>query len=150
MSRSQRLTFLMIAVVIAIVAAVALTAGSDDGEQQASQPASETSTPTATNMPDDARDEPESTPTPTPTPPPPPLLRAGRVEELRVDQGEAVRFRARSDEAEEIHVHGYDLTKDVEAGQTVTMSFKADLTGIFEIEFEHAGEEIAQLRVDPK
>jgi hypothetical protein len=146
MSRSQRLTFLMIAVVIAIVAAVALTAGSDDGEQQASQPASETSTPPATNRPDDAGDEPEFTP----TPPPPPLLRAGRLEKLRVDQGETVGFRARSDEAEEIHVHGYDLTKDVEAGQTVTMSFKADLTGIFEIEFEHAGEEIAQLRVDPK
>jgi hypothetical protein len=150
MSRSQRLAFLVIAAVIAIVAAVGLTAGGDADEQQASQPASETSTPTATNTPDDPRDEPESTPTPTPTPPPPPLLRAGRVEELRVDQGETVRFRARSDEAEEIHVHGYDLTKDVDAGQTVTMSFKADLTGIFEIEFEHAGEEIAQLRVDPK
>ena len=150
MSRSQRLTFLVIATVIAVVAVVVLTAGSDDGEQQASQPASETSTPAATNTPDDAGDEPESTPTPKPTPPPPPLLRAGRVEKLRVDQGETVRFRARSDEAEEIHVHGYDLTTDVDAGQTATMSFKADLAGIFEIEFEHAGEEIAQLRVDPK
>jgi hypothetical protein len=47
-------------------------------------------------------------------------------------------------------VHGYDLTKNVAAGQTVTMSFKAGITGIFEIEFEHAREEIAQLRVDPK
>src|SRR5215207_6478536 len=60
------------------------------------------------------------------------MLRAGRVAKLRVDRGETVRFRARSDVPEEIHVHGYDLTKDVEPGKPVSMSFKADITGIFE------------------
>ena len=30
------------------------------------------------------------------------------------------------------------------------MSFKASITGIFEIEFEGSAEQIAELRVDPK
>ena len=55
----------------------------------------------------------------------------------------------RSDVSDEVHVHGYDLMKDVEAGQTVTFSFPADITGIFEIELEGAGKQIAELRVDP-
>jgi hypothetical protein len=61
-----------------------------------------------------------------------------------------VRFRVRSPVAEEVHVHTYDIAKDLEPGKTVTVSFKADITGIFEIEFEHSHEQIAQLRVDPK
>ena len=61
-----------------------------------------------------------------------------------------MRFRVHSDVPEEVHVHGYDIPKDIEAGQTITVSFKATITGIFEIEFEHSGEQIAELRVDPK
>jgi hypothetical protein len=55
----------------------------------------------------------------------------------------------RSSVADEVHVHGYDLMKDVEPGKTVTFSFPADITGIFEVELEGAGKQIAQLRVDP-
>ena len=46
-------------------------------------------------------------------------------------------------------MHGYDLTTDVPAGKTITMSFKATITGIFEIEFEDAGKELGKLTVDP-
>ena len=56
----------------------------------------------------------------------------------------------RNDEPEEIHVHGYDLEKEVEPGKTAQVSFKATITGIFEIEFHGSGEQIAELRVDPK
>jgi len=152
MSRNQRLSFLGIAAVIAVVAIVAFAVGggSDETSGDSSSPAAqETSTPTATPSADDA----ESTPTPTPTATPepqPPLLRAGKVADLRVTQGETVRFRVRSDEADEVHVHGYDLMKDVEPGQTATMSFKATITGIFEIELEHSAQQIAELRVDPR
>ena len=38
---------------------------------------------------------------------------------------------------------------DVEPGKTVMFDFEADITGIFEIELEDRGEQIAQLRVDP-
>ena len=147
MSRAQRLTFLAIAAVIAVLAVVLI-----DGSENDTDTGQETSQTTPTSTPDepdpDATDTPEATPTPTPEPPP--LLQGGEVTKLRYTEGETVRFRVTSDEAEEVHVHGYDIAKDIPAGGTVTVSFKADITGIFEIEYEHAGEQIGQLRVDPK
>jgi hypothetical protein len=38
----------------------------------------------------------------------------------------------------------------VPAGKTVNVSFKASITGIFEIELHGSGEQIASLRVEPK
>ena len=90
------------------------------------------------------------TPEPTPTPkPPPPLVTPGKVAQLRFTEGQTIRFRVRADMTDHVHVHGYDLMKDVEPGETVTFSFPATITGIFEVELEDAGEEIARLRVDP-
>lgn len=73
----------------------------------------------------------------------------GGVEELEYDAGEQVRFRVRSDVAEEIHVHGYELTKDVPAGGSVSFSFPAEIEGIFEVELEGRAEQIVELRVNP-
>jgi hypothetical protein len=148
-SRSQRLTFLAIAAVIAIGAVIILSTASGNDEQEAGTNAQATATPAATDTgaPDANATE---TPTPTPTPrPEPPLVKPGNVTKLRFKQGETVRFRVRADVADHVHVHGYDLMKDVEPGKTVTISFPAEITGIFEIELEDAGEQIAQLRVDP-
>ena len=146
MSRAQRLTFLAIAAAIAIVAVIVLTASGDD-EEPAGTSARATATPTATET---AEPDATATATPTPTPKPqPPLVTRGEVTKLRFEQGETVRFRVRSDVADHVHVHGYDVMKDVEPGKTITFSFPAEITGIFEIELEDRGEEIAQLRVDP-
>jgi hypothetical protein len=144
-SRAQRLSFLAIAVVIAVVAVVVLTSGGDDDEPETT---SATATPTATA---EAAPDETATPTPTATPKPqPPLLQTGNVTKLRFEQGGTVRFRVRSEGTEEIHVHGYDVTKAIPAGnEPVTVSFPADITGIFEIEFHGSGELIGQLRVDP-
>ena len=60
-----------------------------------------------------------------------------------------MRFRVRSPEDEEVHIHGYDIKKDVKAGETTNISFKATIDGIFEIEFEDSAKQIAELRVDP-
>lgn len=133
---------------IAVVAVVVLTSGGDDDEPEST---SATATPaaTATAAPQETA---TATPTPTATPKPEvPLVDAssGEVTNLRFDEGDTVRFRVRSDTADEVHVHGYDLMKDVAPGETVTFSFPATITGIFEIELENAGEQIAQLRVDP-
>jgi hypothetical protein len=73
----------------------------------------------------------------------------GGVQELEYSAGEQVRFQVQSDVADEVHVHGYDLMKDVEAGGSVTFSFPADLEGIFEVELEGLREQIAELRVNP-
>lgn len=73
----------------------------------------------------------------------------GGVQELEYDAGEQVNFTVGSDVADEVHVHGYDLMKDVPAGGTVSFSFPADIEGIFEIELEGREEQIAELRVNP-
>jgi hypothetical protein len=140
MSRGQRVTFLAIAAMIAIVAVVVLADSSEDPGGNAAA----TATPTATAAPQ------EASPQETATPAPPPLLTAAKVTDLKVAEGDTVRFRVRSDTDEEVHVHGYDLMKHVAAGKTATMSFKATITGIFEIEFEHAGKQIAELTVEPR
>jgi hypothetical protein len=147
MSRAQRFTFLGVAAVIAVLAVVLI--GSDKDETDTPTTTSQT-TPTPTPDEPDPDDTPTPTPTATPTPEPPPLLEGGKVTKLRFTEGDTVAFRVVSDVPEEVHVHGYDIAKDLEPGKVVTMSFKGDITGIFEIEYEHAGEQIGQLRVDPK
>jgi hypothetical protein len=142
MSQRQRFTFLAIAVVIAVVAIVVLADTSED--DTAPSLSSATATPTATTEESTGTE----TPTPTPTPEPPPLLTADKVTKLEATEGETVKFRVRADEPEEVHVHGYDISKDLEPGQTATMSFKATINGIFEIEFEHSAEQIGELKVE--
>jgi hypothetical protein len=51
--------------------------------------------------------------------------------------------------ADEIHVHGYDLKKDVPKGGSVQFNFKASIEGRFEVELENAGTQIANLEVTP-
>ncbi len=149
MSRNQRLSFLGIAAAIAVVAIVIFAAGSgpeETAEETGTQAARQTATPPA-----GADDGSSSTPEPTPTPTPkPPLLTAGEVTKLRFTEGETVRFRARSEGVEEIHVHGYDRYVDLPAGEIVNVAFEASITGIFELELHGAGEQIGQLRVDPQ
>lgn len=73
----------------------------------------------------------------------------GGVQELEFDAGEEIRFVVSSDAAEEIHVHGYDIAQDVPAGGSVEFAFPAEIEGIFEVELEALGTQIAELRVNP-
>jgi hypothetical protein len=73
----------------------------------------------------------------------------GGVQTLEYSAGEEIRFRVSSDAAEEIHVHGYDIAKDVPAGGTVEFDFPAELEGIYEAELEELGVQIIELRVNP-
>ena len=73
----------------------------------------------------------------------------GGVKRLSYNNGDQVRFSVQSDVADEIHVHGYDLMKDVSAGGSVSFSFPAKIEGVFEIELEEHKEQIAELRVSP-
>lgn len=146
MSRGQRFTFLGIAAAIAVVSVVLLAGGGGE----TGGPAANAPTATATREPSEASPGQTPTPSPTATPTPaPPLLTAAREKALTATQGDTVRFRVRSEADEEVHVHGYDLSKDVRAGQTVSFAFKADIPGIFEIELEKSGKLLAQLKVVP-
>lgn len=73
----------------------------------------------------------------------------GGVQTLETAKGEQIAFQVISDAADEVHVHGYDVFKDVEAGGKARFSFIAEIDGIFEIELENAGVQIAELRVNP-
>jgi hypothetical protein len=73
----------------------------------------------------------------------------GGIAELEYDAGDEIEFTVESDVAEEIHVHGYDLMKDVPAGGSVTFSFPAEIEGIFEVEMEGRAVQIAEIRVNP-
>jgi hypothetical protein len=73
----------------------------------------------------------------------------GGVKDLEYTKGERVRFVVRSDVSDEVHVHGYDLMKDVQAGGSVRFDFPAKLEGVFEVELESRKEQIAELRVSP-
>jgi hypothetical protein len=146
MSRGQRLTFLGIAAAIAIVAVVLLAGGGDDPSDSGQQAAA-TATPSATREPQEA--SPQETPTPTPKPKPP-LLQTGKVTKLEATEGDTVRFQVRSDTPDEIHVHAYDIEREVPAGKTISVSFEATITGIVEIEFHGSGEQIGELTVEPR
>src|SRR5829696_7319640 len=106
MSRSQRLGMLGLALVV-LVAAFALLRPNDDdtGEPRDALRPSPTSTPGATR-------EREATPTPTPEDRSP-LLVADRVQRIEVRKGDHVRLRARSTRPDEVHVHGYDILRDL-------------------------------------
>jgi len=73
----------------------------------------------------------------------------GGVKTVTFKKGDQAVLKVNSDTADEIHVHGYDLMKDVEKGGSVTFTFKATIDGRFEVELEDAGTQIANLEVTP-
>lgn len=73
----------------------------------------------------------------------------GGVAKIRVTKGETAHFQVRSDVADEVHLHGYDISRPVGPDKVARFRFVAKIDGIFEIELEESGVEIAQLRVDP-
>jgi len=73
----------------------------------------------------------------------------GGIADLTYNKGEEVRFRVDSDVSSEVHMHGYDIMKDVKAGGSVTFVFPATIEGVFEAELEDRKEQILELTVNP-
>jgi hypothetical protein len=73
----------------------------------------------------------------------------GGIKKLAFKKGDQVQFTVVSDTADEIHVHGYDLMKDVPKGGTVSFSFKGSIEGRFVVELEDHKQQIAELDVTP-
>jgi hypothetical protein len=151
------------AALVAAACVVALLAGCGGDDGTAGTTTQARSTPATTTQ---ARSTPATTggasttgsATTEPRRPPTPetrqiVVRDGRpvggVARLEYERGEQVRFIVQSDVADEVHVHGFDLTKDVPANGSVRFEFAAAFEGVFEIELEGAGLEIAELRIRP-
>ncbi len=153
MSRTQR-TALVAAALVVLVAGFFVLRPSDNDPTPTADTTAQTVDAAAPPASTQATDTVEQATTRTTTlkpeaQPKAPLLTTAKVTEIEVEKGDTVRFRAVSSAGDEVHVHGYDISKDAPAGKTISMSFKADLEGIFEIEFEHSGTEIGRLKVTP-
>ena len=102
---------------------------------------------------------PETTTAATTAPPPEPQVVRARivvpadtaptVKKLSVQRDKDIVIVIESGVADHVHIHGYDLLADVAPGQPATIRFKATAPGIFEIELEDRGLEIAELEVRP-
>jgi hypothetical protein len=140
-----------IAVAAACVLAVAALAGcgSDDGENAST---TETTTTTTTTTPTPTDTTTTTTEAETPT-----IVRImvvdgqpqGGIVRKTVSKGDQVVLVVTSNVADEVHLHGYDKSRDVEAGGTVRLAFKATIPGRFEAELEDRGVQIADITVEP-
>ena len=123
----------------------------EDGEPSASPPT--TTAPTT-----------ETTPTVTtpvvPQPPqPPPAARVritirnglpvGGPARITVANGRRVMLVVTSDVADEVHLHGYNIMRDVAPGRPATIEFRATIVGTVKAELENRGLQIATITTEP-
>jgi hypothetical protein len=71
-------------------------------------------------------------------------------EVITVNEGDNVAITITVDEAEELHLHGYDKSVDLEKDVPGTLSFTANLSGRFAYELENSKTDIGALEVAPK
>jgi len=71
----------------------------------------------------------------------------GGVVEARASIGELVEIQVMSEIDEELHVHGYDHTTALVAGELATLRFEAGIPGVFEVELEGSGRQIIELTI---
>ena len=126
---------------------------SDDDDEDASPPpppTSATTTGTATT----------TTTRATTTKPRPPVpttigivVRGGRVvgglRRARLKRGERAVLVVRADVSDHVHLHGYNIMRDVAPGRPARLPFRATIPGRFEVELEDRSLQIAQLEVRP-
>jgi YbbR domain-containing protein len=148
-SNVARITVVVVAIAAAVVLFVALSG--DDEETPTTTAATTTTTQEPTGS--GAEEKPDK---PKPKPEPEVATIAvkggqpvGGVQELTFTAGEDIRFVVESDEAAEIHFHGYDIAQDVEAGGKVEFDVKASIEGVFEVEVEETAVHIAEISVTP-
>jgi hypothetical protein len=92
-----------------------------------------------------------------PKPPAPAMIqivvRGGRVvgglRRARLEQGERALLVVRADVSDHVHLHGYDIMRDVSPGSPARLRFRATIPGRFEVELEDRKLQIAQLEVRP-
>jgi hypothetical protein len=129
---------------VAVIAIAAVACGSTGSVPETST--SSTGVTTTTSQPETTTTGPvistTSSPTTTSTIPEPLVeISAGEVtgaDIVEVGLGNEVDIWVLSDIDDQIHVHGYDLFFDLEAGVPLNLTFSADIPGVFEVEV-HTG-----------
>ena len=148
MSHRRRLAGLL-AVLALFGAGLLLASCGGDGSESAGTTTTETTTTTTTA---------NTTTTTETTPPPPPgptVIRIvvvngapkGGIVREKVKKGDRVVLVVRSDVTDHVHLHGYDIMRDVAPGSPARLPFKASIPGRFEVELEDRGVPIADITV---
>ena len=134
MTRGQRIGLIGAALVVAALAVILFSGGDDDETEPASRttPATLGGEPTAS----------------VPAPEPKPEFEEIRIVDgavsggdpkITVSKGDVARFEVRSDTPDDIHLHGYDITKPVTPDEPARFRVDADIEGAFEIEAHDLG-----------
>lgn len=121
--------------------------GGDDGESAATTTETTTTSETTTT----------TTETTRPPPPGPTEIRIvvvdgapkGGIVREKVEKNDRVVLIVRSDVPDHVHLHGYDIMRDVAPGKPARLPFKATIPGRFEVELEDRGVQIADITVTP-
>lgn len=141
---------LIVAGAVVVAAGLFLLLRPDDeegsaGGTTATATATETTTPTAT------------VPPPPPAPPPPARVRivvrdgqpVGGVRGVTVSKGRRVVLIVTSDVSDHVHLHGYDVMRDVAPGRPARIAFRATIVGTVEAELEDRHVPLARIVTQP-
>lgn len=71
----------------------------------------------------------------------------GGIVREKVKKGDRVVLVVTSDVTDHIHLHGYDIMRDVAPGKPARLPFEATISGRFEVELEDRGVPIADITV---
>jgi len=121
MTRNSRLALLGAAVVIVIVAVVVIGGGGSS--------TTKSSGPTTVVVKD--------------------AKPVGGPKDVTFKKGGTVDLTIKSDTADEVHFHGYDVHKDVAKGGSVHFKFPAKIDGKFIVELENHKQTLANVTVEP-
>jgi hypothetical protein len=73
----------------------------------------------------------------------------GGIQRPTVKQGDMVVLVVRTDSGEAVHLHGYNIEKDVVPGKPVRLPFTANIAGRFEVELHPTDTLLAVIEVEP-
>ena len=151
MSSRSRIALLAAAAVVLVVAFVVASSGGDDDNDSSSS--TQATAPASTSTTDGSSESTGGTEAPQVKVT---VVRikggknaTGDVQKITYKKGDTVRIRYVSDTALEAHLHGYDKAVEIPANGSKTLTFKANADGIFEIENEDTGDQLASLQIEP-
>jgi hypothetical protein len=149
----MRIVILAAAAAAVVVLFLVFRPGGDDEGASAPPPVTAATTATTPTQP--------TTPTETAQPPPPQptVSRAvinvrggepvGGIRRLSMHKDRRLILVVTADVSDHVHVHGYDVMRDVAPGQPARFDLRTTIVGRFEIELEDRRKLIGQLTVTP-
>jgi hypothetical protein len=144
-----RLLIAAAAVAAAVVLFIVLRPDDDGGSASTLTTTATTATSPTTTLP--------PPPPPAPQPPPPARVRivvregqpVGGIRRVTVSRGRRVVLTVTSDVVDHVHLHGYEIMRDVGPGQPARISFRATIVGTVEAELEDRRVRLATITTQP-